>query len=64
MEGALKWLDDNPLGIALGALCGLLLFALLLLTVLASLPPGAAEIPVAAGEEEGLQLPVLARISH
>jgi hypothetical protein len=60
MEGALKWLDDNPLGIALGALCGLLLFALLLLTVLASLPPGAAEIPVAAGEEEGLQLPVLA----
>jgi hypothetical protein len=60
MEGVLKWLDDNPLGIALGALCGLLLFALLLLTVLASLPPRAASIELAAGEEEGLQLPVLA----
>lgn len=60
MGTILKWLEDNPLGIALGALCGLLLFALLVLTVLAALPPGAATIPLAAGEEQGLQLPVLA----
>jgi len=60
MARALKWLDDNPLGIALGGLCGFLLLALLVLTVLAALPPGVATIPPAENGGEGLQLPVLA----
>ena len=61
MGSVLKWLEDNPMGIALSALCGLLLFVLLLLTVFSSLPPPAAVIPASAGEGEGLQLPVLAQ---
>lgn len=61
MGSILKWLEDNPVGMVLGALCGLLLLILLLLTVLASLPPRAAAIPASAGEGEGLQLPVLAQ---
>jgi general secretion pathway protein N len=60
MEGVLKWLDDNPLGIALGGLCGFLLLVLLMLTVLAALPPGVATVPPAESGGEGLQLPVLA----
>jgi hypothetical protein len=60
MASALKWLDDNPLGIALGGLCGLLLLLLLVLTVLAALPPGVATVPPAESGGEGLQLPVLA----
>jgi len=61
MGSVLKWLEDNPLGIALGALCGLLLLALLVLTVLRALPPSAATIPPSESESEGLQLPVLAQ---
>jgi len=56
----LKWLEDNPVGIALGALCGLLLFALLVLSVLAALPTPVAVTPGAGVDDEGLQLPVLA----
>ncbi len=60
MGSILKWLEDNPLGIALGALCGLLLFALLVLTVLAALPTPAAVVTAAEADAEGLKLPVLA----
>jgi hypothetical protein len=61
MGSILKWLEDNPLGMALSALCGLLLFALLVLTLLASLPAPTVAIPASQGEGEGLQLPVLAQ---
>jgi hypothetical protein len=61
MGNILKWLEDNPLGMALSALCGLLLFALLVLTLLASLPAPTVAIPASQGEGEGLQLPVLAQ---
>jgi hypothetical protein len=60
MASVLKWLDDNPLGIALGALCGLLLLVLLVLTLLAALPPSTATVPPEGSGGEGLQLPVLA----
>jgi hypothetical protein len=60
MGSILKWLEDNPLGMALSAMCGLLLFVLLLLTVLASLPASTALTPVSEGEGETLKLPVLA----
>jgi hypothetical protein len=60
MSGILKWLEDNPVGIALATLCGLLLFFLLLLTVLASLPARSALMVATEGEAESLQLPVLA----
>ncbi len=62
MGSILKWLEDNPLGIALSALCGLLLLALLVMTLLASLPAQTtAATPASEGEAEGLQLPVLAQ---
>ncbi len=57
----MKWLQDNPLGMALGALCGLLLLVLLVLTILSSLPLSVAPADNAAGAtDKGLDLPTLA----
>jgi len=61
MPGIMKWLQDNPLGLALGALCGLLLFILLALTILSSLPLTLAPADDANGAADpGLNLPTLA----
>jgi len=38
MDGVMKWLEDNPVGIGLSALCGFFLVALLVITVMSSLP--------------------------
>lgn len=56
-----KWLQDNPLGLALGALCGLLLCAWLVLVMLSSLPLSPPPADDAAGTPDpGLELPTLA----
>jgi hypothetical protein len=57
----LKWLQDNPLGLALGATCGLLLLAWLVLAILASMPPSLAPAGNAGeAQDPGLNLPTLA----
>ncbi|HLF32053.1 MAG TPA: hypothetical protein VI566_13625 [Xanthomonadales bacterium] len=57
----MKWLDDNPVGTALGIFCGLLLLLLALLLVLSSLPlPSAPEAGDTAGADAALELPQLA----
>jgi len=62
MPGLLKWLKDNPLGLALGAVCGVLLLFLLFLAVMASLPLSVPDQDVGAGgPDEGLDLPTLAK---
>jgi hypothetical protein len=38
VQSAKKWLEDNPVGVGLGIFCGLLVFALVVLLVLSSLP--------------------------
>ncbi len=56
-----KWLQDNPLGLALGALCGLLLVVWLVLAILSSLPLSPAPADDAAGAlDPALELPTLA----
>lgn len=56
-----KWLQDNPLGLALGALCGLLLLVWLALAILSSLPLSPAPADAAAGAlDPALELPTLA----
>jgi len=61
MSSLTKWLRDNPLGVAFGALCGVLLFAWLALAILENLPISVAP---ADGPEDasaaGLDLPTLA----
>lgn len=61
MAKVLKWLQDNPLGVALGVFCGLLLLAWLVLAILASMTPS-LEPPEnsAEAEDAGLDLPTLA----
>jgi len=57
----MKWLEDNPVGVVLSALCGALLLVLLLLTVVSSLPLSPAVVMSEAGENDpGLDLPKLA----
>lgn len=57
----MKWLQDNPLGLALGAVCGLLLCAWLVLAILSSLPlPPPAADDAAGAPDPGLELPTLA----
>ena len=60
MGRILKWLEENPLGLALGAICGVLVLALLLLAVFSSLPVS-TELAGDAPEDvdAGLQLPQL-----
>ena len=56
-----KWLQDNPLGIALSAMCGLLLLTWLGLTIMASLPlPSVPADDATAAAGAGLNLPTLA----
>lgn len=38
IQGARKWLEDNPVGVGLGVFCGVLLLALVSLLALSSLP--------------------------
>jgi hypothetical protein len=55
-----KWMQDNPLGMGLGALCGVLLFVWLVLAILASMPLSVAPADNAEGAANaGLDLPVL-----
>ena len=62
MHGLLKWLKDNPLGLVLSAVCGVLLLCLLFLTILASLPPSVHDADVAVTvPDAGLNLPTLAK---
>lgn len=57
----MKWLQDNPLGLALGALCALLLCAWLVLAILSSLPLSPPPADDAAGAPgPGIELPALA----
>jgi hypothetical protein len=57
----MKWLQDNPLGLALGALCALLLCTWLVLAILSSLPLSPPPADDAAGAPDpGLELPTLA----
>ena len=56
----MKWLEDNPVGLALSAFCGVLLFILLLLAVLSALPVNSELASDAADEDDGvLELPQL-----
>ena len=57
----MKWLEDNPVGIGLSALCGFFLLVLLVLTVLSSLPVSTASDDAEEGvDNSALELPVLA----
>ena len=57
----MKWLQDNTLGMVLGALCGLLLCAWLVLVMLSSMPLSPPPVDDAAGAPDaGLELPTLA----
>lgn len=61
MAVVLKWLDDNPVGMALGIICGLLLLTLVLLLVLSALPlPSGRMAGETAGDGSALELPQLA----
>ena len=57
----LKWLQNNPPGIVLGAMCGLLLLVLLVLVIMSSLPlPAAPADNAATTPLPGVDLPTLA----
>jgi len=60
MDGIKKWLEDNPVGIALGALCGFFLLVLLALTVLSSLPLSTYSEEAEGVDNSVLELPTLA----
>ena len=57
----INWLEDNPIGTALAAACGVLLVIALLLAVIWALPASSSSSgPDGENPESGLQLPVLA----
>jgi len=61
MDALKKWLEDNPAGMMLGAACGLLLLALVVIRVLASFPLAPDAEMVEAGDADSvLDLPQLA----
>lgn len=60
MDGVLKWLEDNPVGIALSAVCGVLLLALIVMIFLSSRPVNTASGETAAEESDSsVELPLL-----
>lgn len=60
MDGVLKWLEDNPVGMALSAVCGVLLLALIAMVFLSSLSltPDSTET-VAQESDPSVELPLL-----
>ena len=61
MAALIKWLQNNNVGIVLSAACGFLLFVLLVLTILSSLPLSSFSPGNDAGNSDpGLDLPTLA----
>lgn len=61
MDGVLKWLEDNPVGIVLSVVCGVLLLALIAMIFLSSLSVNRMTTEMAAGESDAsVELPLLA----
>jgi len=62
MTKLFKWLQDNTLGLTLGAVCGVLLLILLVLSIMSAIPLSVPEQDTAeAAPDAGLDLPTLAK---
>jgi len=60
MDGLLKWLEDNPVGIVLSVVCGVLLLALIAMTALSSLSVTSVTDETAIQESDAnIELPLL-----
>ena len=58
MDGILKWLEGNPVGIALGTLCGVLLLALVGMMVISTFSSDPVADEIAAAEADvSVELP-------